>query len=197
MVSGTGTVTFADASAVDTTASFSEAGTYVLSLTADDGDLITSDELSIVVSNPIINQPPEVDAGVDQAITLPDNAALDGTVTDDGLPAGTLTATWSVVSGTGTVTFADASAIDTTASFSEAGTYVLGLTADDGALMTSDELSIVVSNPIVNQPPTVDAGIDQTITLPDSAILDGTVTDDGLPTGTLTATWSVVSGTGP
>ncbi|UJS17545.1 MAG: hypothetical protein L3J17_00405 [Candidatus Jettenia sp.] len=196
VVSGTGTVTFADASAVDTTASFSEAGTYVLSLTADDGDLITSDELSIVVSNPIINQPPEVDAGVDQAITLPDNAALDGTVTDDGLPAGTLTATWSVVSGTGTVTFADASAIDTTASFSEAGTYVLGLTADDGALMTSDELSIVVSNPIVNQPPTVDAGIDQTITLPDSAILDGTVTDDGLPTGTLTATWSVVSGTG-
>ncbi|UJS17547.1 MAG: hypothetical protein L3J17_00415 [Candidatus Jettenia sp.] len=170
----------------------------MLSLTADDGDLITSDELSIVVSNPIINQPPEVDAGVDQAITLPDNAILDGTVTDDGLPSspGVVTTTWSVVSGTGTVTFADASAIDTTASFSEAGTYVLGLTADDGALMTSDELSIVVSNPIVNQPPTVDAGIDQTITLPDSAILDGTVTDDGLPTGTLTTTWSMVSGTG-
>ncbi|GAB62920.1 hypothetical protein KSU1_C1324 [Candidatus Jettenia caeni] len=198
VVSGTGTVSFGDVNAVDTTASFSEAGTYVLSLTADDGELITSDELSIEVSNPpIVNQPPTVDAGVDQSITLPDSATLDGTVTDDGLPTGTLTATWGVVSGTGTVSFGDVNAVDTTASFSEAGTYVLSLTADDGELITSDELSIEVSNPpIVNQPPTVDAGVDQSITLPDSAILDGTVTDDGLPTGTLTATWGVVSGTG-
>ncbi|WKZ15139.1 MAG: hypothetical protein QY317_14685 [Candidatus Jettenia caeni] len=196
-VSGPGTVTFGNANAIDTTASFSEAGTYVLSLTADDGELSPSDEITIVVSNPIVNQPPTVDAGADQSITFPDSTILDGTVTDDGLPTGTVTTTWSVVSGTGTVTFADTSAVDTTASFSEAGMYVLSLTADDGELSPSDEITIEVIQPIINQPPTVDAGVEQlTVTLPDSATLDGTVTDDGLPTGTITTTWSVVSGTG-
>ncbi|HSB10515.1 MAG TPA: VWA domain-containing protein [Blastocatellia bacterium] len=46
-----------------------------------------------------------------------------------------------------------------------------------------------------NQNPTVDAGPDQTITLPATASLAGTATDDGLPTGAaLTTTWSKVSG---
>jgi hypothetical protein len=48
------------------------------------------------------------------------------------------------VSGTGIVTFVDASAIDTTATFSAAGTYVLRITAHDGALSASDELTIHV-----------------------------------------------------
>ncbi|NOT63962.1 MAG: hypothetical protein HOP19_27425, partial [Acidobacteria bacterium] len=51
--------------------------------------------------------------------------------------------------------------------------------------------------PTVNRPPTVDAGADQTINLPATASLVGTVTDDGLPTGaTLTYSWSKVSGPG-
>ncbi|NUQ83065.1 MAG: hypothetical protein HUU10_15800 [Bacteroidetes bacterium] len=171
----------------------------MLSLTADDGELSPSDEITIEVIQPIINQPPTVDAGVEQlTVTLPDSATLDGTVTDDGLPTGTITTTWSVVSGTGTVSFGDANAVDTTASFSEAGTYVLSLTADDGELSPSDEITIVVSNPIVNQPPTVNAGADQSITLPNTAILNGTVSDDGLPNppGTVTTIWSMVSGPG-
>ncbi len=47
-----------------------------------------------------------------------------------------------------------------------------------------------------NQSPSVVAGSDQTITLPDSASLDGTVSDDGLPDppGAITTTWSQVSG---
>ncbi|MDN3511516.1 MAG: hypothetical protein NG784_09450, partial [Candidatus Jettenia sp.] len=94
------------------------------------------------------NQSPTVNAGADQAVTLSNNAILNGTVTDDGLPnpPGVVTTTWSVVSGPGTVTFGNANAVDTTASFSDAGTYVLRLTADDSALMTSDEVTIVVNN---------------------------------------------------
>jgi hypothetical protein len=42
------------------------------------------------------------------------------------------------------VTFGDPSAVDTTAAFSVEGTYVLRLTADDGALTTSDDVQIVV-----------------------------------------------------
>src|SRR5262249_46558411 len=48
-----------------------------------------------------------------------------------------------------------------------------------------------------NQAPVVDAGPDQTIDLPNVATLNGTVTDDGLPSkGALTITWSKVSGPG-
>ena len=54
-----------------------------------------------------INQPPSVDAGPDLAVALPNAATLDGTVTDDGLPAGTLPRTWSQVSGPAAVSFAD------------------------------------------------------------------------------------------
>ena len=53
-----------------------------------------------------VNQPPSVNAGTDQTITLPAAANLDGTVTDDGLP-GPFTTTWSKFSGPGTVTFGE------------------------------------------------------------------------------------------
>ena len=143
------------------------------------------------------NQPPVVNAGADQAITLPATASLDGTVTDDGLPAsGTLTSTWSRTSGPGTVTFTNATAADTNATFSTAGTYVLRLTATDGALTAQDELTVTV-NPATpgNTPPVVNAGPDQQITLPATATMAATVTDDGLPPpAVLTYLWGTDSG---
>jgi K319L-like, PKD domain len=92
------------------------------------------------------NQPPSVNAGPDQAIVLPTAATLDGTVSDDGLPSPpSLTSTWSRTSGPGTVTFANPSAVDTTASFTTAGTYVLRLTASDGVLTSFDELTVTAN----------------------------------------------------
>ena len=145
-VSGPGTVSFANATTATTTASFSVDGTYVLQLIANDGDLAASDAVTITVwPAGTMNAPPVVDAGPDQAITFPANATLDGTVSDDGLPPGsTLTTTWSQLSGPGTVTFANANAVDTTASFSVAGTYGLRLTATDSALPASDDVTITV-----------------------------------------------------
>jgi hypothetical protein len=144
------------------------------------------------------NQTPLVDAGPDQALTLPSIANLDGTVTDDGLPnpPATVTTTWSQTSGPGTVSFADAGAVVTTASFPAAGTYVLRLTADDSASSAFDELTVTVAQ--ANQAPSVSAGPDQTVTLPNAASLDGTVTDDGLPNppALVTTTWSQTSGPG-
>lgn len=96
-------------------------------------------------TSPGTNQPPVVNAGPDQTITLPAAAALDGTASDDGLPSGSVTTLWSKVSGSGTVTFANGNAVDTTASFSTSGTYVLRLTANDGSLSSSDDITIVVN----------------------------------------------------
>ena len=93
------------------------------------------------------NVPPVTRAGPDQEITLPASANLDGTVSDDGLPTppGALTTTWSKASGPGTVTFGNANAADTTASFSEAGPYLLQLTANDGEKASSADVAILVN----------------------------------------------------
>nr|MBA3686201.1 DUF1593 domain-containing protein [Planctomycetota bacterium] len=92
------------------------------------------------------NQAPTVNAGSDRVVTLPASASLDGTVGDDGLPNGALNLAWTQLSGPGSVSFANAGAIDTTASFTAAGTYALRLTASDGALSASDDVMVTVSS---------------------------------------------------
>jgi sRNA-binding regulator protein Hfq len=102
-----------------------------------------------------LNVAPFVTAGSDQNITLPSMATLDGTATDDGIPLspGTITTTWSKASGPGTVTFGNQNAVDTTASFSQPGMYVLRLTADDGELSDSAVVTITVNpNPALKVP---------------------------------------------
>lgn len=89
------------------------------------------------------DQPPTVNAGLNQTITLPAFATLDGTITDDRLSP--LTTHWTMTSGPGTVIFGDASLVDTTASFSVAGVYVLRLTATDGTGSVFDEVSITAN----------------------------------------------------
>src|SRR5262249_51736219 len=87
---------------------------------------VTSNQFNFKVAN----LPPVVNAGPNQIVTLAAGASLSGTVTDDGLPNGTtLQTTWSKFSGPDAVTFANANALNTTATFSTAGTYVLRLTA--------------------------------------------------------------------
>ncbi|MFC2027670.1 S8 family serine peptidase, partial [Chloroflexota bacterium] len=139
-VDGPASVVFADAGAVDTTATFPGTGTYSLQLEAYDGELTNNDQVTITV-NDLQNQAPVVDAGPNQTIILPVNTvSLDGTVTDDGFPdpPATVTTTWSQVDGPASVVFADAGAVDTTATFPSAGTYVIQLTAGDTELIASD-----------------------------------------------------------
>jgi RHS repeat-associated protein len=196
-VSGPGTVAFADAAAASTSATFSLAGTYVLRLSASDSELTSGDELTITVEPR--NLAPVVEAGADQAVTLPATASLSGAVTDDGKPSGiSITSLWSKVSGAGTVTFADAGALNTVATFSEAGAYVLRLSATDTEYNGSDTVTINV-NPIPpNVAPTVNAGADQVVNPPETAaVLSGIVTDDGQPpNSSLTYAWAKVSGPG-
>jgi hypothetical protein len=66
-------------------------------------------------------------------------------MTDFPTPPGAITTTWTQVSGPQAVTFADPDSATTTVSFFEAGTYVVRLTADDGALRTSNDVTITVN----------------------------------------------------
>jgi RHS repeat-associated protein len=193
LISGPGSATFADPAAPETTVVFDRDGDYVLRLIASDGALTAFDEVLVRV-NPV-NQAPTVYAGPDQAITTV-GTTLGGAVADDGLPAGVpVIVSWSVASGPGAVTFGNAALPSTTASFAADGTYELALTAYDSILTATD--SVVVTVNAGNRAPLVSAGVDQLLTLPDNdALLPGSVSDDGLPTGAVTATWSKVSGPG-
>jgi RHS repeat-associated protein len=93
------------------------------------------------------NGAPLVNAGPDQSLTQPGTATLQGSVTDDGLPAGSgVGVEWSKVSGPGTVTFANANAAITTATFSAPGIYVLQLVADDSLDQGSDTVEVRVGS---------------------------------------------------
>ena len=145
-VSGTGAVTFGNSAAVDTSATFSTFGVYVLRLSADDSVLTASDEVTITVNAPPgTNMPPIVYAGLDEIISIITYVVLDGAVTDDDLPEPpALTYLWTKQSGPGVATIDDAVALDTTATFSVAGSYVMRLTVDDGDLSGYDEATITV-----------------------------------------------------
>lgn len=142
--SGPCTLSFGNASQVDTTVAVvgpNCVGTHILRLTATDGNKTTWDEVQVIFANQ--NNPPSVSAGPDLTEILRGSPAnLDGTVIDDGI--GTLTRTWTKVSGPGIVTFGNASAEDTTATFSLRGTYVLRLTANDGSGPVFDEMTAYV-----------------------------------------------------
>lgn len=110
----------------------------------------------------IPNSPPLVNAGADQTIMATETANLLGTALDDGLPfGGTLTTSWSKVSGPGQVVFANPSQPVTTATFSAQGTYVLRLTASDSALSRSDDVTINVVRPFASRLYTLNADFDQ------------------------------------
>ena len=95
----------------------------------------------------LLNAPPVVTAGSSQTVAFPSCASLNGRVTDDGLPYGILTSSWSEVSGPGTVTFGNVNVADTTACFSTNGTYVLCLTASDGAVSRSNTVIVATKVP--------------------------------------------------
>ncbi|MCD6392036.1 MAG: lamin tail domain-containing protein, partial [Planctomycetes bacterium] len=100
---------------------------------------------------PPSNQPPNVNAGDDQQVTLPIHTVImDAAVTDDGMgdPDGYLAWQWSQVSGPKDVEFElDVNEKNPTVRFplDGAGVYVLRLTATDGALDDFDEITITVN----------------------------------------------------
>jgi len=140
---------------------------------------------------------PIANAGPDQRVVLTDPEAtltLQGVVSDDGLPdpPARVTVKWMLDEGPDKVKLSDPKKLETTASFETPGTYTLVLTADDGENLSDDDLRVVV-DPMGTEPPllTANAGDDQVVTLPNSAMLAGIVAP-----GSAATLWQKVSGSG-
>ena len=158
---------------------------------------IDLDRSKLVVFNFGPDQPPRVDAGEDQVVTLSAGAYLHGTFIDEEDPQ---KVTWSQVSGPAGPVLKTPDQLDTKVSFAVVGTYVFHLVCQDTA---GNEAAAEVTVQVVedfssNYPPSVFAGEDRTILYGTPLLLDAQVTDDGLPNPpkALTYRWEMVFGPG-
>ncbi|MCB0494722.1 MAG: tandem-95 repeat protein [Cyclobacteriaceae bacterium] len=166
-------------------------GSYVFRLTVTDDDGATNyDEVNVTVNPVSTNQSPSVNTGSDQTVNLPTNTInLTGVASD---PDGTIvTYAWTKVSGP-TSTFVNADKATVTVNNLVAGTYVFQLmVTDNGGATASDAVQVTVV--AANVPPTSNAGVDKSLTLPTNQInIAGSGTDsDG---SIISYLWSKTSG---
>ena len=90
------------------------------------------------------NYAPSVTAGPASPATNGVAVTLNGLVLDDG-KGGPLTAHWSKIAGPGDAIFANSNLVATSATFNQAGPYVLRLSASDTQIEMSSDLSVNVS----------------------------------------------------
>jgi hypothetical protein len=160
-------------------------------------DSATSSSTTLTVIEPP-NQEPTANAGSDQTVNEGDTVSLDGSGSSD--PDGTVESySWTQTAGT-QVTLDDASSATPSFTAPDVGadgetlTLELTVTDNDGATSTADTVNVEVSNVIVNQEPTANAGSDQTVNEGDTVSLDGSGSSD--PDGdTLTYAWTQTAGT--
>lgn len=91
--------------------------------------------------------PPTVAAGADRSVVLGGKTYLAGKVKVLKPASGSAQTMWSKQSGPGEVTFANAKAAETTATFSQPGEYVLKLSAGEAPLNAASTLNVKVATP--------------------------------------------------
>jgi hypothetical protein len=191
-ISGPAAGTITNANAAAAIASGLVAGTYRYQLTVtDNGGAVARDTMQLTV-NPAPNVAPTANAGVDRTITLPVNTiTLSGSGTD---PDGSIASyAWIKISGPVAGTMTNAATPTPAITGLTQGDYQYQLTVTDNSGATGKDTMRVTVNSPVNIPPSAQAGIDLTITLPvNSASLDGSGTDaDG---NIVSYAWIKISG---
>src|SRR5579862_4347349 len=131
-------------------------------------------------------------AGTNQAITLPTSTATLDASTSSANNSTISSYAWTQVSGPNSASLSNANTVTATASNLLAGTYTFQVSIKDAA-NDSCSSTIQITVNAAATPPTVNAGGNQTITLPTNTVsLVGTTTD---VSGTVTSTtWTQVSG---
>jgi hypothetical protein len=181
------TATLSDATGVPPTFVPDLTGTYVVQLVVNDG---TVDSGPDTVSITTINSQPVVEAGADQSVQVTDVVQLDGSGSSD-VDGDPLTFLWelSAKPAGSTATISNPTLVNPTFVVDLPGTYVVLLTVNDG---TSDSDVDFLTITTVNSAPVANAGPDQTVFVTQSALLDGSGSQD-VDNDSLTFAWSFVS----
>jgi sugar lactone lactonase YvrE len=156
-------------------------GTYRLQLIVNDSVLDSLPD-EVVISATAPNVPPNANAGPDQNVITGSTVQLDGSKSNDpdngplplsyfwsfaAKPAGS----WRIdndITGRNKVNASFIPDVD--------GTYELKLTVSDGDRSSEDTIQIIATLP--NVPPNANAGADMAINLGDTAVLDGSASND-------------------
>ena len=166
-------------------------GTYIVQLIVNDGE---ADSQPDVVTISTENSPPIADAGSDQTIIEGQTTALDGTNSND--PDGNISYYHWVQTSGSTVSLSDDRAVQPTFLAPDVGlegaTLTFDLTVTDSIGLTdTDSCNIIVS--WQNQPPTTDAGPDQTVESGKTVTLNGANSTDK-ENGIVSYKWVQTSG---
>jgi len=182
--SGPGTVSFGDEHAQSTTASFSAKGTYVLTLTADDGEASGSDSVTIAVESRPVAANDTYDVNEDATLNVPAPGVLGNDSDADGNALQAL-----LVSGVshGSLTLnADGSFTYTpAANFNGADSFTYKATHDG---IDSDPATVSITVNPVNDPPSAANG---TLTTNEDTPVNGVLNATDVDGDTLT--YSIVS----
>jgi hypothetical protein len=173
------------------------AGNYLFELkVTDNGGLSAKDTLKVMVDDPAINQPPIVNAGADQIITLPiNNTTIDGSNSTD--PENNIVSyLWTKISGPSSFNLVTPGIQQTQVTNLVQGVYLFELKVTDaGGLFSKDTVQITVDNLFPsNHPPVANAGPDQTIILPiNSVTINGSASTDP-DNNIISYSWTKISG---
>ncbi len=91
-----------------------------------------------------LNKPPTINIVEPTYVLAGVPAFLNASVVDDGMPDGSLSYQWSVLSGPGDVQFANATNAVSAVTFSTEGSFVLQLSVSDGELTSSESVTVLV-----------------------------------------------------
>jgi len=164
-------------SPISKTHTYTDDGIYTVTLTVTDNDGgIGTNTMTVTVNNVA----PVADAGADQDSNEGSEVSFTGSATDAG--SDTLSYSWDFDFSDGIQE--DATGTGATHTYVDEGIYTITLTVNDGTTISSDTLTVTVSN--VN--PVANAGIDQTVNEGTSVSYSGSATDAG--SDTLSYSWS-------
>jgi parallel beta-helix repeat protein len=173
---------------------FNLTGTYCSNLTVfDAAGYSSNDTLCLDVLGADVD-PPVVDAGPDQTISIGQNITFDGSASFDNVTQqADLNFTWTFWNGTNFATLWGMN--PTYNEFLTVGTYMVTLTVEDEVPNSaSDTMNVTVT---FDSPPIADAGPNQATCAGSFVTLDASGTTDDNPIADLTFNWTFFDGAGP